>query len=64
LVKRETAGVDALRAGRTNQRAINAGFIKMIALLNGAQYCFVIRRSTLRTHLVNTAARANFWMRI
>jgi hypothetical protein len=64
LVKRQAAGVDPLRAGCAYQRAINTGFIQVIALLNGAQYCFVISGPTLRTHLVNTTARANFWMRI
>jgi hypothetical protein len=64
LVKRQTACVNPLRTGCTYKRTINTRFIKVVTLLNRAQHRFVIRRSTLRAHLVNTTARANFRVRI
>jgi len=64
LIKREPTGVDPLRPRRTYERSIDARFIKVVALLNGSQHCFVIRWSTLRAHLINTTSRTNFGMRI
>jgi hypothetical protein len=59
LVERQATGVDALRAHRADERAVDARLVEMVALLDGAQHRLVVGGPALRTHLLDAAAGAD-----